>query len=153
MSNPALPKGIRQNNPGNLRQAANPLIGSTLVDGFTIYPNLLTGTAQMFALLDDYYHHLGLKTGAAMISRYAPASENDLVAYKRFVATRLRMSDVQFETYDIHIERPWIALDFARAIIAQENGIPPTSWPAYPEWIEVSQIYLAMARTGRWVTL
>lgn len=78
-----LPRGIRNNNPGNLDYVGQP--GAHLETGvpcprFAVFPTMADGIR---ALRDQLlrYGERGLSTVRAIISVYAPASENPTGAY------------------------------------------------------------------------
>lgn len=78
----SLPRGIRNNNPGNIKAGdwAN-AHGATGSDGtFAIFPSMNAGMSAMGALLQSYKTR-GIDTISGIISKYAPRSENDTSAY------------------------------------------------------------------------
>lgn len=147
------PRGIRNNNPGNLRSAVGPDFKTTLVDGFAHFETMENGCRSLFYLINQYYTHLGLRTLDAFIGRYAPASENDVAMYVREVGKRLALNPLSIRTTDLFLNRPWRAIDMARAIIAIECGQAPASIASAPEWIGPSTLADALRNTGKWSTL
>ena len=79
MTKAPLPIGIRNNNPGNLRQNYSVSYPTVLNEGFAQFRSITDGAQAMVALLWHYYNDLHLTTLDEIISRYAPASENDVV--------------------------------------------------------------------------
>lgn len=85
------PRGIRNNNPGNLKFGPfAKSMGATGADadGFAIFPDTSAGTrAQENLLLGSGYFGGGRRTIASIISKYAPASDGNSVGdYAKFVA-------------------------------------------------------------------
>ena len=89
MSCRSLPRGLRNNNPGNIRCSAVRYKGECAEgdgDGFRRFESMAYGYRAMFVLLHTYALRYGCRTIEAMISRYAPPSENDTQAYIRRVS-------------------------------------------------------------------
>ncbi len=79
----SLPRGIRNNNPGNIRYGKFARAhGATGADagGFAIFPTMAAGERAMADLL-QVYRSQGRDTIAAIVSKWAPNSENDTAAY------------------------------------------------------------------------
>lgn len=71
------PRGIRNNNPGNLRTWGN----TPRVDGFARFETPEAGLSAMIRNLQTQQSKHGLNTIASIIGKWAPASENNTVAY------------------------------------------------------------------------
>ncbi len=119
-----LPRGIRNNNPLNIRKSKDKWKGLRAVQAdaqFCQFESLEYGWRAAFYLLTrTYYHKYRLYTIRAIISKWAPPCENNSKAYVENVS-RLTGIDPD-EPIGIPSERParWIALGMAMAI--QENG-------------------------------
>ena len=119
-----LPRGIRNNNPLNIRKSKDKWKGLSLTQNdpsFCQFESLEYGWRAAFYLLTrTYYHKYRLYTIRAIISKWAPPCENNSKAYVENVS-RLTGIDPD-EPIGIPSERParWIALGMAMAI--QENG-------------------------------
>ena len=119
-----LPRGIRNNNPLNIRKSKDKWKGLRAVQAdaqFCQFETLEYGWRAAFYLLTrTYYHKYRLYTIRAIISKWAPPCENNSKAYVENVS-RLTGIDPD-EPIGIPSERParWIALGMAMAI--QENG-------------------------------
>ena len=119
-----LPRGIRNNNPLNIRRGKDKWKGLRPVQAdaqFCQFETLEYGWRAAFYLLTrTYYHKYRLYTIRAIISKWAPPCENNSKAYVENVS-RLTGIDPD-EPIGIPSERParWIALGMAMAI--QENG-------------------------------
>jgi hypothetical protein len=120
----SLPRGIRNNNPLNIRRSKDKWKGLRAVQAdaqFCQFETLEYGWRAAFYLLTrTYYHKYRLYTIRAIISKWAPPCENNSKAYVENVS-RLTGIDPD-EPIGIPSERParWIALGMAMAI--QENG-------------------------------
>lgn len=87
-----LPRGIRNNNPGNIEYGAfAKSMGATGSDGrFAIFPSMEAGQKAMQSLLSGRGYVGGSNdTIAKVIAKYAPSSENNTQAYIASVAKRL----------------------------------------------------------------
>lgn len=78
------PRGLRNNNPGNIRQSSVRYTGEVQPskDGaFKQFQSMEYGYRAMFVLLHTYARKYGIDTIEKMISRYAPATENHTQKY------------------------------------------------------------------------
>jgi hypothetical protein len=50
----------------------------------------------------------------------------------------------------MRLTQAWNAFALVRAIIAIENGAPPSAWVHCPEWYSIHDHLFAMRSTGRW---
>ena len=120
----SLPRGIRNNNPLNIRKSKDKWKGLSITQNdpsFCQFETLEYGWRAAFYLLTrTYYHKYRLYTIRSIISKWAPPCENNSKAYVENVS-RLTGIDPD-EPIGIPSERParWIALGMAMAI--QENG-------------------------------
>jgi hypothetical protein len=140
------PRGIRNNNPLNLRHLTSVTWQGELIGNegrlpsqkkeqdFCVFKHPKYGIRAAAMQLLTYQRRDRLKTTEQMISKYAPPSENNTVAYINFVTT---------ET-GIDPKKPVSIKDFAtakaivKAMIKKENGIQP-----YPD--EIIDLGLSMA--------
>ena len=121
----SLPRGIRNNNPLNIRRSKDKWKGMRAVQSdaqFCQFESLEWGWRAAFWLLTrTYYHKYRLFTIRAIVQKWAPAIENDTKAY---IANMSRLTGIDpDEPLGIPSDQParWIALGMAMAI--QENGI------------------------------
>ena len=120
----ALPRGIRNNNPLNIRRSKDQWKGLAEQQNdrsFCQFKSLEWGWRAAFYLLTrTYYHKYRLYTIRGIISRWAPSCENDTSAYVQNVA-RLTGIDPD-KPLGIPSESPsvWMMVGVAMAI--QENG-------------------------------
>ena len=125
-----LPRGIRNNNPLNIRRSKDQWKGlrATQQDvAFCQFETLEYGWRAAFYLLTrTYYHKYRLYTIRGIISRWAPSSENDTRGYIANVS-RLTYIDPD-EPIGIPSDKPsrWMAVGVAMAI--QENGTSSIDW-------------------------
>ncbi|SAL25688.1 hypothetical protein [Caballeronia telluris] len=88
------PRGIRNNNPGNIRYGEfAKSAGATGADsgGFAVFSDMQAGMEATAKLLHSYADR-GFNTIRKIISRWAPANENDTQAYIANVAKQLGVS-------------------------------------------------------------
>jgi hypothetical protein len=86
------PRGIRNNNPGNLRLTRTPWQGQKPEQAdadFAEFVSPLYGLRALMKTLLAYYHRHGLDTVLSIINRYAPPHENATDAYVHAVSKRL----------------------------------------------------------------
>ena len=89
MAEKKIPRGLRNNNPGNIR------INSDLFQGeirpskdksFKQFNTMAYGYRAIFKILSNYYRNYKLDTIHKMIGRWAPENENDTEAYIKAVS-------------------------------------------------------------------
>ncbi len=119
-----VPRGIRNNNPGNIRRNGDPWQGlsdrQSDMEFFT-FKSAVYGIRALARLLINYQDKYGLRTIKQIIGRWAPASENDTVAYVRTVASRTGFeSDEKLDMHNFTDLEPLV-----KAIIHHENGQQP----------------------------
>ena len=119
-----LPRGIRNNNPLNIRRSKDQWKGLAEAQtdrAFVQFKSLEYGWRAAFYLLTrTYYHKYRLYTIRTIIRRWAPSNENDTNAY---IANVSKLTGIDpDEPIGIPSESPtrWIALGLAMAI--HENG-------------------------------
>lgn len=128
MNTTPVARGIRNNNPGNIRANAEfGWLGQTGVDpeGFVIFSSPTLGIRALLITFHNYQVHHGLKTPVELINRWAPPSENDVSHYIGDVCARLGVS--VFTPIDIQRE----AIPWASAIVLHECGTNPYSMDVY----------------------
>ena len=119
-----LPRGIRNNNPLNIRRSKDKWKGMAQVQtdsAFVQFESLEWGWRAAFCLLTrTYYHTYRLFTIRAIIQKWAPPNENNTQAY---IANVSRLTGIgPDEPIGIPSDKPsrWMAVGVAMAI--QENG-------------------------------
>lgn len=118
-----LPRGIRNDNPGNLifvgQKGARKESGPN--GRFAVFPTPQDGLRALREQLMRYFSR-GTVTVASIIAKWAPPSDgNDTTAYSRMVAQRLGV-DVHATLYPISSARMETLI---RAIVQMENGQEP----------------------------
>ena len=120
----SIPRGIRNNNPLNIRRSKDKWKGMRAVQSdaqFCQFESLEWGWRAAFWLLTrTYYHKYRLFTIRAIVTKWAPAIENNTKAY---IANVSRLTGIgPDEPIGIPSERParWMMVGVAMAI--QENG-------------------------------
>lgn len=121
-----LPRGIRNNNPGNIRlspdkwQGLDPL--NTDKD-FFVFKDPVYGLRAIARILIRYQDTYGLSSIGEMIARWAPHSENDTNSY---VAAVSKWTGIEaHEPIDLHTFTPLSKI--VAAIVRFENGQQPYS--------------------------
>lgn len=82
-------RGIRNNNPGNIRLSTAHWQGTAVIQGdpaFVTFTAMEYGVRALARTLLTYQRSHGLRTITGIISRWAPGVENDTAAYIRAVA-------------------------------------------------------------------
>lgn len=122
-----LPRGIRNNNPGNIRHGANwqglNPNGRNIDSAFCVFESPFFGIRALAKVLINYKKIHGLNTVRQIVSRYAPPNENQTAAYIQSVAKQLGV----YPDTIIDIEERSVLTVFIKAVIRMENGIQPYS--------------------------
>lgn len=131
-------RGLRNNNPGNLRWDGTVWQGADTPpadkDGYLRFLKPTWGIRALTRDLRNKYAR-GLRTVTAILTVYAPPAENDTAAYITAVATELGigpLTPLTFPTDGAQLEA------LVKAIIHHENGIQP-----YPDAVIREGISLA----------
>ena len=118
------PRGIRNNNPLNIRRSKDQWKGLRAVQAdasFCQFETMEYGWRAAFYLLTrTYYHKYRLYTIRGIVSKWAPPNENNTKAY---IANVSRLTGIDpDEPIGIPSDKPsrWMAVGMAMAI--QENG-------------------------------
>ena len=121
------PRGIRNNNPGNIDwNKANKWAGqlphiATIEPRFSRFDTAENGIRALGKLLQTYQRKYGLKTVEQIINRWAPSTENNTAAYVRSVERQTGTDpDAPVDMTD-----PKVLRGFTVAIIMHENGGNP----------------------------
>ncbi len=116
-----VPRGLRNNNAGNIRLSKTRYLGEVVPSTDKAFKQFKTpawGYRAIFVLLDSYSRK-GFITLRQMISRYAPASENNTENYIRYVAQNAVVSpEAPLDVNDRNVMILVVA-----AISRMENGI------------------------------
>ncbi|PLA73505.1 structural protein [Hydrogenovibrio sp. SC-1] len=113
-----LPKGIRNNNPGNLEANNINWRGKIGDDGrFVIFDKMENGVRAMTLDITGDFYKDGNRTVRGLITEYAPGHENNVEAYVNHVSSKMGVNPDEFLT-DL---KPYLN-DMIAAMILHENG-------------------------------
>lgn len=117
-------RGIRNNNPGNIRKSADPWQGLDAQQtdpAFFKFSSPLYGIRALARILINYQDKYNLNTITGIIGRWAPGTENDTAAYVADVCSRADLTaDQELNMHDYNNLCPLV-----KAIIWHENGQQP----------------------------
>lgn len=119
-------RGIRNNNPGNIRRGADQWEGmsASQTDGaFVQFDSMAYGIRALAVILRNYQARYNVSTVRQIVNRWAPSSENDTGAYIDAVSM---YADVGPADYLNLSDGPTLFL-IVRAIIRQEIGAIPAA--------------------------
>lgn len=129
------PRGIRNNNPGNIVRSGVSWVGMSPDQSsdprFIVFSAPEYGIRAMARVLRNYIGN-GYNTVQEIINRWAPPIENDTGAYVRAVAQHLGLEpNAPVDT--THIPA------MIEAIIKHENGQQPYSWETIAEGVRLER--------------
>lgn len=120
------PRGIRNNNPGNIRRNGDPWQGLAERQGdveFFTFKSSIYGIRALARTLIAYQDKHGLRNIRQILNRWAPPVENNTNAYVRAVVAQTGFdSDQQLDIHRFDHLKPLLT-----AIIQHENGQQPYS--------------------------
>lgn len=125
------PRGIRINNPGNIRRDATAWQGeSTLQDDpdFLRFDTPELGLRALMKIIINYQAKYEIEHIQGLIYRWAPPSENDSNAYVADIASHCCVAPTAY--FDVEV--PDNLIRIAQAIVHHENGNCPD--PTLPYW-------------------
>ncbi len=114
-------RGIRNNNPGNIRSGSADWEGMSPTQSdpsFVQFTSPEYGIRAMAVILNTYMNNYGLDTVSSIINRWAPPSENDTAAYISDVAGQMGVDPNQ------PLDQSNMPA-LVSAIITHENGFNP----------------------------
>lgn len=118
------PRGIRNNNPGNIRRNGDPWQGLAERQGdveFFTFKTPIYGIRALARTLIAYQDKHGLRTIRQILNRWAPPVENNTNAYVRAVLAQTGFDgDQQLDMHRFDHLKPLLT-----AIIQHENGQQP----------------------------
>lgn len=124
MDEKQLPRGLRNNNPLNIRKGQKwQGLDTPPDDGeFCRFTDITMGFRAAFKILHTYYYKYGLHTTRDIIARWAPEADgNQTKAYARFVASGIGRTPRDFIPYLDTFRWEWVT--FVVAMAQVENGI------------------------------
>lgn len=119
-----LPRGIRNNNPGNIEkgQPWQGLSADQSSDSrFAVFREPVWGLRALGKTLQTYQRLYGINTIRAAISRWAPSVENNTDAYVNAVARHVGASP----DAPLDFSRQSVLVPMIEAIVRHENGQQP----------------------------
>ena len=143
-ASPDLPRGLRNNNPGNIRRSAIPWQGK--VEGsdaeFETFDTPANGMRALERNLTAYQTKHNLRTPREIINRWAPPTENDTGSYVNAVSQALGVNPDD----PIDVQDPAVMQKLRDAVIHHENGqnpyagsaAAPSAAPAAPRGVDVA---------------
>lgn len=133
------PRGIRNNNPGNIDfnpinkwKGLNPKT-KELDSRFCVFISAEYGLRALMIVLKNYQKKHNLNTISKIINRWAPSCENNSSAYVCHVAKEMNVKDNEY--IDLSDRKTLIAL--AKAIVIHENGVQPYADSVYQSAYEL----------------
>jgi hypothetical protein len=113
------PRGIRNNNPLNIRKSGDDWQGAVGDDGeFIQFALASKGIRAAARILKNYRDKYGLNTVSGIINRWAPPNENDTESYINSVSAKINVDS----------EKPLDDSEYPAliaAMINHENGLQP----------------------------
>lgn len=130
------PRGIRNNNPGNIRKSKDSwkgLANEQTDSAFFVFTDIKYGYRAIIRILQNYRSKYGCMTVAEMITRWAPSNENNTPAYIRKVCQDMQVPSVYVP--DVSDKTTMCAM--AAAISRVENGIDAVMTDVEAGWSEL----------------
>lgn len=144
------PRGIRNNNPGNLDKGApwQGLVNNSSEPRFCTFKDPVWGIRALAVTLITYHDKRRAKDGSSIdtirevIERWAPPHENNTLAYVNEVSKAVGVApDMIIDLHDYETLRPLV-----EAIIRHENGRGPLKTPN--SWYTPELIEEGLRRAG-----
>ena len=129
-------RGIRNNNPGNIRHGDKwqGLAEVQTDKAFCVFKSPEWGIRALVKILRNYQTKHGLKTVESIINRFAPEVENNTTSY---ILSVCQVLDVKPRDV-IDVREPGIMINLLKAIIRHENGVQPYSDEVLKRGIELA---------------
>jgi hypothetical protein len=128
-----IPRGLKNNNPGNIRHDGTKWQGevSPATDkSFKQFTSIVSGYRALILLLQNYRKLHNRQTIADFITRWAPPVENDTKAYIERVCKDMKVN--ADEVPDVSDKQTMCT--FAAAISKVENGVPAVMADVVAGW-------------------
>jgi hypothetical protein len=124
-------RGIRNNNPLNIRLSSDKWQGQVLPQrgsgegAFCQFYSMEYGWRAAFVILcRTYYGKYGLKTIRDLVSRWAPAKENNTEAYIRHVSDYTGISPNKVLGSPQEHPTQWLLIGYAMAVVECGKALP-----------------------------
>ena len=125
------PRGIRNNNPLNIRLSKDKWQGQVLPQrgsgegAFCQFYTMEYGWRAAFVILcRTYYGKYGLKTIRDIVSRWAPAKENNTEAYIRHVSDYTGIAPNKVLGSPQEHPTQWLLIGYAMAVVENGKALP-----------------------------
>lgn len=122
-----LPRGIRNNNPGNIRWGSNwtglDSKGKKKDSSFCVFVAPEWGIRALTKLILNYDRIYNVNTVEGIITRYAPSNENDTEAY---IAHVCKVGGFEKDE-ELNVTDKDVMISLLKGIILHENGVQPYS--------------------------
>lgn len=130
----AIPRGIRNNNPGNIRHGEKwqGLADEQSDAAFATFTSAEYGIRALGKVLLNYQRKYALDTVRKLISRWAPPNENDTDAYVNSVARAIGVGPDDKITVSDRLAA------LTKSIIQHENGQQPYSDAVLAEGVRLA---------------
>ena len=119
------PRGIRNNNPGNI-VAGDKWLGRTGTDGkYVKFKSSVYGIRAIGKIINTYEKRYKINTVKGIITRWAPPSENNTKQYINFVCRETGLKPTEkLNIFDSRgkLKREQILKSLISAIVKMENG-------------------------------
>ena len=126
-------RGLRNNNPLNIRRNSTQWQGLAAVQSDSAFFQFIApewGYRAAIKTLQNYRRLHGLTTVEQMVSRWAPASENNTTGYIAAVCMRTGLS--REHKVDVNKESEMCSIVEAMSFV--ENGVPANSEAVHKGW-------------------
>ena len=125
------PRGIRNNNPLNIRLSNDKWQGQVLPQrgsgegAFFQFEKMEYGWRAAFVILcKTYYGKRGLRTIRAIVSRWAPNNENNTAAYIRHVSDYTGIGPDKVLASPKECPTDWLLIGYAMAVVENGKALP-----------------------------
>lgn len=127
-------RGLRNNNPGNIRLSATTVwqgeIRPSQDKSFCQFKTMAYGYRALIKLLQNYRKNNGRRTIADFINRWAPPVENNTSGYIKRVCSEMQVPS----SHVPDVNDKAIMCAFAAAISRVENGVPAVMADVVAGW-------------------
>ncbi len=125
------PRGIRNNNPLNIRLSNDKWQGQVLPQrgsgegAFCVFSSMEYGWRAAFRILcNTYYNKYRLRTIRAIVSRWAPNNENNTAAYIRHVSDYTGIGPDKVLASPKECPTDWLLIGYAMAVVENGKALP-----------------------------
>ncbi len=125
------PRGIRNNNPLNIRLSNDKWQGQVLPQrgsgegAFCQFSGMEWGWRAAFRILTNtYYNKYKLRTIRAIVSRWAPNNENNTAAYIRHVSDYTGIGPDKVLASPKECPTDWLLIGYAMAVVENGKALP-----------------------------